>query len=294
MARGAAVAATLATARGPLPARGVAATAEVLEGGGVAWDDEGTIVFVGPAEDLPWEPTFGKGELGTIVPGFVDCHVHLPFVGWRADEYEERLTGVSYRDLHEKGGIHRSARMLAEAEDDEVLAFSKALADEATAHGTTAMELKSGYGLSVEGELRQLRLARRLAQTVPQTCTVTLLACHAVPDGWSREDWVAAACDELIPTAAAERLADAIDIYVEDIAFSLEDLERVAAAAKAAWLPLRVHADQLGSSGAAEAAAALGARSADHLNHVSEAGIAALGSSETAAVLLPASTFTLR
>ena len=106
---------------------------------------------------------------------------------------------------------------------------------------------------------------------------MTLLACHAIPDGISREDWVAAACDELIPAAAAERLADAVDIYVEDIAFSLEDLERVAAAASAAGLPLRVHADQLGPSGAAEAAAALGARSADHLNHIGPEGIAALG-----------------
>ena len=296
MTRGAAVAATLATARGPLPARGVAATAAVISPGGVAWDDDGAIVFVGPADDLPWEPaSIGRVDEGTIVPGFVDCHVHLPFVGWRADEFEARLTGVSYRDLHgSEGGIFRSARMLAEAGDEEVLAFSKALAAEMVGHGTTATELKSGYGLSVEGELRQLRLARRLAEAVPQTCKVTLLACHAVPDGWSRPDWVAAACDELIPAAAAEGLADAVDIYVEDIAFSLEDLGRVAAAASAAGLPLRVHADQLGPSGAAEAAAALEARSADHLNHLSDAGVAALGEGSTAAVLLPSSTFTLR
>jgi len=184
--------------------------------------------------------------------------------------------------------------MLADAGDEEVLAFSKALAVEMAGHGTTSTELKSGYGLSVEAELRQLRLARRLAEAVPQTCSVTLLACHAIPDGWSREEWVAAACDELIPAAAAEGLADAVDIYVEDIAFSVEDLARIGAAASAAGLPLRVHADQLGPSGAAEAAATLGARSADHLNHVSDAGIAALGAGETAAVLLPASTFTLR
>jgi imidazolonepropionase len=296
MARGAAVAATLATAGGPLPARGVAATAEVVSPGGVAWDDDGTIVFAGPAADLPWEPvSLGRVDEGTIVPGFVDCHVHLPYIGWRADEFEARLAGVSYRDLHgREGGIFRSARMLAEAGDEEVLAFSKALAREMAAHGTTSMELKSGYGLSVDGELRQLRLARRLAEAVPQTCGVTLLACHAVPDGSSREEWVTAACDDLIPAAVAEGLADAIDIYVEDIAFSLEDLERVAAAASAAGLPLRVHADQLGPSGAAEAAAALGARSADHLNHIGPEGILALGASRTAAVLLPTSTFTLR
>ncbi len=295
MARGAAVAATLATARGPLPARGVAATASVVSPGGIAWDDGGTIVFVGPADDLPWEPVLGRADEGSIVPGFVDCHVHLPFVGWRADEFEARLAGVSYRDIHgNEGGIFRSARMLADADDEDVLSFSRALAVEMAAHGTTAMELKTGYGLSVEGELRQLRLARRLAEMVPQTCAVTLLACHAIPDGISREDWVGVACDELIPTAAAEGLADAVDIYVEDIAFSLEDLERVAAAASAAGRPLRVHADQLGPSGAAEAATALGARSADHLNHIGPEGVAALGEGRTAAVLLPASTFTLR
>jgi imidazolonepropionase len=296
MARGAAVAATLATARGALPARGVAASAAVISPGGIAWDDDGTIVFVGAPDDLPWEPvSLGRVDEGTIVPGFVDCHVHLPFVGWRADEFEARLAGVSYRELHgQEGGIFRSSGMLARTADEEVLAFSQALAVEMAGHGTTALELKSGYGLSVEAELRQLRLARRLAEAVPQLCTVTLLACHAVPDGWAREDWVAAACDELVPTATAEGLADAVDIYVEDIAFSLDDLERVGAAASAAGLPLRVHADQLGPSGAAEAAAALGARSADHLNHLSEAGVAALGEGRTAAVLLPSSTFTLR
>jgi len=296
MTRGAAVAATLATARGSLPARGAAATAAVISPGGIAWDDDGRIVFVGPADDLPWEPvSLGRIDEGTIVPGFVDCHVHLPFVGWRADEFEARLAGVSYRDIHgNEGGIFRSARMFAEADDEEVLSFSKALAVEMAAHGTTAMELKSGYGLSVEGELRQLRLARRLAEAVPQTCAVTLLACHAIPDGWSRGDWVATACDELIPASAAEGLADAVDVYIEDIAFSLADLERVGSAASAARLPLRVHADQLGPSGAAEAAAAVGARSADHLNHIGPEGIAALGEGQTAAVLLPTSTFTLR
>jgi len=296
MARGAAVAAALATASGSLPARGVAAAAKVFSPGAVAWDEEGTIVFAGPAEDLPEEPvTLGRVDEGTIVPGFVDCHVHLPFVGWRADEFEARLTGETYRDVQGRGGgIFRSSRMLAEADDDEVLAFSKALAIEMAHHGTTALELKSGYGLSVEAELRLLRLARRLADAVPQTCRVTLLACHAVPEDMSREEWVGVACDELIPAAAADSLADAVDIYVEDIAFSLEDLDRVGAAASAAGLPLRVHADQLGPSGAAEAAARLGARSADHLNHLSDEGVAALGASDTAAVLLPASTFTLR
>jgi imidazolonepropionase len=293
-ARGAAVAAALATAVGPLPARGAAATASVTPGpAGVAWED-GSITYVGSADGLPLEPTLGTPDAGLLIPGFVDPHVHLPFVGWRADEFEARLAGASYRDLHGEGGIFRSARMLAAAPDEEVLAFSRRLLDEMAAHGTTATELKTGYGLSVEAELRQARLARALAADARQTCSVTLLACHAVPAGRTSAAWAAVAADELIPAAAAERLVDQVDLYVEDIAFSLDDLERVAAAAATAGLPLRVHADQLGPSGAAEAAAALGARSADHLNRVSDRGVGALGAADTVAVLLPASTFVLR
>ncbi len=292
--RGAAVAAALATASGPFPARGAAATATVIdEPAGVAWED-GLLTYVGPAGGLPWPATIGTPDRGMLVPGFVDCHVHLPFIGWRADEFEARLAGATYRDLHgDEGGIFRSSRMLAAASDDEVLAFCLPLVQEMAANGTTAMELKTGYGLSVEAELRQARLARALADLAPQTCSVTLLACHAVPKGMAGKDWVRVACDELIPTAAAERLVDQVDIYVEDIAFSLADLELVAAAAARAGLPLRVHADQLGPSGAAEVAVALGARSADHLNHLSAAGVAALGAAATVAVLLPASSFFL-
>jgi imidazolonepropionase len=124
---------------------------------------------------------------------------------------------------------------------------------------------------------------------------VTLLACHAVPEGWDRADWVRSACEELVPEAAGAGLVDAVDVYVEDIAFSLDDLRALAEAAAAHGLPLRCHADQLGPSGAAEAAAALGARSADHLNHVSPLGVAALGDAPgTVAVLLPTSTQFLR
>lgn len=290
------VAAAAATASGAIPARGETLNALVLDGPvGVAWED-GVLAYVGGADGLPWDPTIGAPDRGLAVPGFVDCHVHLPFVGWRADEFEARLAGASYRDLHgEEGGIYRSSRLLAGASDEEVLAFCVPLAREMAAHGTTAMELKTGYGLSADAELRQARLARALADAVPQTCSVTLLACHAVPHGMARDDWVRIACDELIPAAAAEGIVDQIDIYVEDIAFSLEDLTRVAEAAASVRLPLRVHADQLGPSGAAEAAVALGARSADHLNHLDDLGVSALGASDaTAAVLLPASTFFLR
>jgi imidazolonepropionase len=287
--RGAAVAAAIATPVGQPPLRGAAATAAVTETAGIAWED-GRIVYAGPVEGLPWPSEHGSTESGLIVPGFVDCHVHLPFFGWRSDEFEARLRGVSYRELHgEDGGIFRSARMLASASDEEVIAFCLPLLAEMARHGTTALELKTGYGLSVEAELRQVRLARALAEHASQTCTITLLPCHAVPPGMDRAEWVKIACDELIPEAAGT--VDAVDIYVEDIAFSIDDLEAVAAAASAAALPLRCHADQLGPSGAAEAAAALGARSADHLNNCSADGVKALAQAPwTVAVLLPIST----
>jgi imidazolonepropionase len=273
-----------------LPARSPAVP-EVIRDGVVAWEGE-TITYAGPWSG--WEADVDEDLAGrTIVPGFVDCHTHLPFFGWRDDEYEARLAGRTYRDLHGQGGIPRSAGMLSEAADEEVLEFCRPLVAEMVAHGTTTLELKTGYGLSVEAELRQARLARRLAEESPQTCTVTLLACHAVPPGLDREAWVETVCRELIPRSVEEGLADAVDMYVEDIAFSPGDLEWVAAVADGAGLPLRVHADQLGHTGAAAAAARLGARSADHLNHADDEGVRALGEGRTAAVLLPASTLVL-
>jgi imidazolonepropionase len=292
-ASGAIVATSLVTAKGTTPSRGAGLGGPtVIHEGGVAWAD-GVITFVGPADDLPdGDPQVFPGC--TVAPGFVDCHTHLPFVGWRADEFELRLAGRSYRELHGEGGIYRSAQLLAKASDDEVMAFCRPLVAEMADYGTTAVELKTGYGLSVEGELRHARLARRLAQEAPQATTVTLLACHAVPETIEREDWVRMACVELIPAAAAEGLCDAVDLYVEDIAFTLQDLRAVADAAAAAGLPVRCHADQLGPSGAAEEAVKLGARSADHLNNVSNEGVRALGEGGTVGVLLPSSTAFMR
>lgn len=283
---------TLLTCAFPaVPVRSPADPAAIRDGV-VAWEGE-RLTYAGPRAG--WDGPVDEDLAGrAIVPGFVDCHTHLPFFGWRDDEYEARLRGVSYRELHGEGGIPRSARMLAGASDEEVLEFCRPLVSEMLRHGTTALELKTGYGLSVEAELRHARLARRLAEEIPQTATVTLLACHAVPAGMDREEWVEAVCDELIPAAAKEGLADAVDVYVEDIAFTVADLERVAGAASGAGLALRVHADQLGASGAAEAAVRLGARSADHLNHVSDEGVRTLAGGGTAAVLLPASTLMLR
>lgn len=268
-----------------------------IRDGALAWRD-GIVTYAGRADALePPSHNAPRFEVpGAVIPGFVDCHTHLPFFGWRADEFEARLGGRTYRELQGGGGggIYRSARSLSSASDDEVTAFCRPLLEEMLAHGTTALELKTGYGLSVEAELRQARLARRLAAETAQTVSVTLLACHAVPQGWSRADWVSAVCGRLIPAATEEALADAVDVYVEDIAFSVEDLRRVAAAADGHGLAVRCHADQLGPSGAAQVAAEVGARSADHLNHTDAAGMTALSRSDTVATVLPVSTLFLR
>jgi imidazolonepropionase len=293
MSQGVLAAPILVTAAGHLPLRGNGRVLAIRDAA-LAWD-EGLITYAGAAQGLPGGlPDDTVRVAGAVLPGFVDCHTHLPFFGWRADEFAARLAGASYRDQHGEGGIFRSARLLSQASDDEVLEFCRPLAAEMLAHGTTALELKTGYGLSVEAELRQARLARRLASEIAQTCTVTLLACHAVPENRTREEWVDAVCKELIPSAAAEGLADAVDAYVEDIAFTIRDLERVAEAAREHGLAMRCHADQLGHSGAAEAAVRAGARSADHLNHIGAAGVEALAGSDTMAVLLPTSTLFLR
>ncbi|MEA2476621.1 MAG: imidazolonepropionase [Actinomycetota bacterium] len=231
----------------------------------------------------------------TVVPGFVDCHTHLPFYGWRADEDAARLAGVRYETLHrEEGGIYRSARMLADATDEEVLSFSRDLAHQMLRSGTTTFETKSGYGLSLEAELRQLRLARRLDEAVPQRVVSTCLAAHAIPHGMSPGEWIGIAATELLPQAAQEGLCTACDLYVEQIAFALEHAARLEHACKDLGLRMRVHADQLDDNQTAAFAARWGFATADHLNHTSLAAVGDLAGSDTVAVLLPGATFTLR
>jgi imidazolonepropionase len=231
----------------------------------------------------------------TVVPGFVDCHTHLPFFGWRADEDAARLSGIRYETLHrEEGGIFRSARLLAEATDADILDFSLDLAGQMLRSGTTSFETKSGYGLSVEAELRQLRLAGRLAAAVPQTVVSTCLAAHAVPKGTSAGQWAGEAANELLPVVASEGLATSVDVYVESIAFALEHAARLNEAAKPLGLGMRIHADQLEDGQGGSFAARWDFVSADHLNHTSLPAVGDIAASDTAAVLLPGATFTLR
>jgi imidazolonepropionase len=223
-----------------------------------------------------------------VIPGFVDCHTHLPFAGWREREYQQRVAGESYEAIARSGGgIRSSARALAEASDAEVLAQARGLVDEMLAHGTTAFECKSGYGLSVDGELRALRLAAELGEQVPQLTRSTALLAHAVPDGYTPEGWI----DEVEAMLPSMHGASALDIYVESVAFSNDDLARMGRLAASHALDLRAHVEQWGDNGSVPVAVEAGARSVDHLACLRDAHVDLLARSETAAVLLPGAEF---
>lgn len=226
-----------------------------------------------------------------VIPGFVDCHTHLPFAGWREREYERKLTGVPYEEIARAGGgIRASARALAETPDGEVLAQATALAAEMLAHGTTTFECKSGYGLSRAGEMRALALARELEIAVVQTTTSTALLAHAVPDGHTADSWMAVV-QEMMGEVIAAGSVTALDIFVEAIAFSGEHLERMGQLASAAGLALRTHVEQLSTMRSVPVALAAGARSVDHLSTIHPDDIVALAQAPCAAVLLPAAEF---
>ena len=216
-------------------------------------------------------------EAAAILPGLVDCHTHLPFAGWRANEYEQKVQGVPYEEISRRGGgIASSARSLAAADDDAVLAQARAIRAEMLASGTTTVEGKTGYGLSRDGELRSVRLGRGVCDRV------TGLFAHAVPEGYDAAGWM----DE-VDALAAEADVDALDIYVESVAFRNEDLERLGEIARREGVPLRAHVEQFNANRSVPVALAAGARSVDHLACLHPDDLAPLAAAECAAVLLP-------
>ena len=222
-----------------------------------------------------------------VVPGFVDCHTHLPFAGWRADEYALRIAGAGYAEIARSGGgIRASAAALAAADDAQVLEQARPLASEMLRHGTTMIECKSGYGFSVDGELRALRLGDEFGRQIEQTSTVTALLAHAVPDGFRAATWMDAV-EGMLERVRAQTSANALDIFVESIAFSNDDLLRMGRLAKQHGMFLRAHVEQLATHGSVPVAIEAEARSVDHLSCMPVADVPALAASDCAAVLLP-------
>lgn len=263
----------------------------------------GRIVFVGPREEcqarvrpLPGAHLVDAAG-GTVLPGFVDAHTHLPFAGWREREFDRRLRGETYGSIAASGGGILSTVAATRAADQGTLAaLVRERLDAMLARGTTTVEAKSGYGLTVEAELRQLRALRQAAEGHPVELVPTFLGAHTFPPE-HREDragWVRALVEEAIPEVAGGGLAEYADAFVDEHAFSKEEARTVLQAARRAGLGVRLHADQLADDGAAGLAASLQAASADHLEFVSGEGIAALARAGTTAVLLPAAGFFLR
>jgi len=252
--------------------------------------DAGRIAWIGaPSEVDDTERVELGGAL--VTPGLVDAHTHPVFAGDRSDEAAGRLEGAPYTD----GGILRTMRATRAADDETLEALVEARLRAALAAGTTTVECKSGYGLSVAEELRHLRIIRRAADRLPIRVVTTLLGAHAVPpEAASPEAYVRLVVDEMIPATAAEGLAEFVDVFADAGFFDLAAVERIARAAADAGLGLRLHAEQLERTGAAELGARLGAASVDHLEQLDAAGVAALAGSGTAATLLPAPAIVLR
>ena len=293
-------AAELLTMEGP-PGAGIAAGGIVHDGAVAARD--GTIVWVGPSalaatevELLPGGVRFdAQGQV--VTPGLVDPHTHLIYAGDRAGEFAQRCGGASYLEIARAGGGIRSTVAATRAASEErLLELAIPRARRLLAEGVTTCEVKSGYGLSVEHELRLLRVARALGEATPLEIVPTLLALHALPperEG-ARDRFVREMADELIPQAASQRLCSMVDAFLEAGAFDADELRRLFTAARRHGLGLRLHADQLSAGGGAELAAELGALSADHLECVSDGGLAALARAGTVAVLCPVATLVLR
>lgn len=269
----------------------------LIEHGAIA-SRGGRIAFVGPQSELSRsidaiEEVDLRGRL--VTPGLIDCHTHLIFAGDRSDEFEQRLAGADYQDIARAGGgILSTVRATRKATERELIASATNRLRTYLTEGVTTIEIKSGYGLDLETELRMLRAARGLGRENPIEVVTTLLAAHAVPPDVERRAYLALIRERLIPLAAAEHLADAVDGYCEAIGFTSTELHEVFASARTHGLPVKVHADQLSDSGGVALAALCGALSADHLEWSNDDGIAALARAGTVAVLLPGAFFTLR
>lgn len=270
----------------------------IVEDGLVAACD-GRIVFAGPTSDAP---AFNAAEAidcagRWITPGLIDCHTHIVHGGDRAHEFELRLAGASYEEVARAGGgIVSTMKATRAASEDDLVASAMPRLDALLAEGVTTIEAKSGYGLNLETEARMLRAARRLGRERAVRVRTTFLGAHAVPPEFAGDPdaYIAEVADRMLPAVAGQGLADAVDAFCEGIGFSTAQVERVFEAARPAGLPVKLHAEQLSNLHGTTLAARFGALSADHLEYLDEAGIAAMAASDTVAVLLPGAFYFTR
>ena len=262
---------------------------------------DGKIVWLGKEADLP---TYDKNELEVIngeekwlSPGLIDCHTHLVYGGHRANEFEMRLQGKSYQEIAEAGGgIVSTVKATRAASEAELLASALPRLTALHQQGVTTVEIKSGYGLDVINEVKMLKVAGELAQALPVTIKRTFLGAHALPLEFKNnsDGYIDLVCEQMMPVIAAQKLADTVDVFCENIGFNLTQTERVFAAAKEHGLDLKVHAEQLSDLGGTELAAKYQALSSDHVEFLSEAGVQAMSAANMTAVLLPGAFYFLR
>jgi imidazolonepropionase len=267
---------------------------------GVIAAADGRIVYAGPAADAPSgldarQRTRCDGRW--ITPGLIDCHTHLVYGGNRAQEFEARLAGASYQEIAQAGGgIVSTVKATRQASLEQLVASALPRLDALIAEGVTTIEIKSGYGLELDTERRQLQAARRLGSERAVSVRTSFLGAHTVPPEMKGNSggYIDTVCDAMLPQIAAEGLADAVDAFCEGIAFSIDETARVFTKARALGLPVRLHADQLSNLGGAALAARFAALSADHLEYADDAGIAAMGRAGTVAVVLPGAFYFIR
>ena len=258
------------------------------------------IKWVGAEKELPDEfaGLQGKNLEGRLVtPALIDCHTHLVYGGSRATEFELRLNGASYEEIARNGGgILSTVTATRNASEDELLAQSLPRLDAFLAEGVATIEIKSGYGLDIETEIKMLRVARQLGKERSVRVKTSFLGAHAIPPEFSgkADAYIDFVCEEVLPAVHYENLADAVDGFCENIAFSPNQISRVFEKAKSFGLPVKLHAEQLSNLGGARLAAKYGALSADHLEFLDQTGVEVMGESGTVAVLLPGAFYTLR
>ena len=270
----------------------------IIEQGAIAVSGE-KIVWTGPAAHSVHILARQRTDLGggIVTPGLVDCHTHLVFGGDRSHEFEQRLNGVSYSEIAAQGGgILSTVRATRAATQAQLVASARQRLNHLLNEGVTTVEIKSGYGLTIDSELRMLQAIRQLAAEVPAQVEATCLAAHAVPPEYQHQPdaWIALICQQLLPQVAQEKLATAIDAFCEHLAFSPEQVSRVFSAARQLGLPVKLHAEQLSSLGGSSLAAGFNALSADHLEYATERDVAAMAQHGTVAVLLPGAFYLLR